>query len=415
MFTVGIDTRAFDPGFKAHYGRGTGRYGTELISALTEIAPSIPELRMSLLSSTQLSAQGWQKQAVSLLPFGKVTAETQLFLPQRFRRCGCDGVHFLAHGDAPAWMPIPYVVTVLDLIPLRFADLYAADKPGWRFRFARSLEQRAIENASGILAISEATKRDLVELLGIDPERIVVTPLAVSGRFAPREPGADPLGSARAKLSERWNLPPHRPIILYVGGIDPRKNVPFLIGAFAQLLGSLTQQGTREDLLPLLVLAGNISKDDQYPRLCARIRSEGVEDSVAMLGFVPEDDLLPLYHGATVFAFPSLYEGFGLPVLEAMAAGVAVVAGANSSIPEVTGENGCLLPDSDTGAWIAAFEALLNDNGRRRDLEESGAKRARMFSWQRTAERTLEGYGRFLGAPGFANAATGKPRSLAAG
>lgn len=384
---VGVDARGLEPGFKAHFGRGTGRYGTELIKQLLELAQEpTAQLDIRPLRGSELRVQGVQKLLYSLLPYGKQTIETQLFLPRRLAGLHCDLVHFLAHGDATARSKVPYVVTVLDLIPLKFPELYAATRANWRFHLARRLELDAIRSARGILTISEATKRDVVELLGVSPERIAVTPLATSERFLPRAAGWRAAGS---ETRAQFGLSATDPLLLYVGGIDPRKNTRFLIELLARLRSELQPA-------PVLAMVGNYAKDDQFPLLQQQIRACGVEDGVRLLGYVSDEALVQLYHAADLAVFPSLYEGFGFPVLEAMACGVPVVAGNNSSIPEVASGAGILVEDNDIDGWAAAIRSVLETPERAAQLALTGIARAKEFSWRRTASLTLQAYGAFL-------------------
>ena len=400
MPTIGFDIRGTEPGFKAHYGRGTGRYATELFAELSKLTTN--EFKLLPLNQEKLGAQDWQKFALSLLPFGKLTAETQLFLPRRLTNLPVDLLHFMAHGDATARCQKPYVVTVLDLIPLKFPELYRADRTNLRFRFARYLEDQAIRHACGILAISEATKNDVVEILGISPEKIIVTPLGVSQHHAPRLVGAAEWIAGGRESRLRFNLSEDRPLLLYVGGIDPRKNIPFLLRVFAQLL---TQFVGAER--PMLLLVGRHELDDQFPGMLGEIQRLGIEDDVKLLGYVPDQQIADLYRMAHLKIFPSLYEGFGLPVLEAMSFGLPVVAGLNSSIPEVAGDSARLLRCELSGVkpsqgtedeWVREIAALLRSNSKLDEFAESGIKRAQRFTWQRTAELTKAAYEQFVRA-----------------
>lgn len=397
MPTLGFDVRGTQPGFKAHYGRGTGRYATELFSELLKLTDS--EFRLLPLSQEMLAASGWQRSLLSLLPFGKQTAETQLFLPQRLENLPVDMLHFMAHGDATSRCRKPYIVTVLDLIPLRFPELYRADKTNLRFRFARYLEDQAIRQASGILAISEATKRDVVELLGVKADKIVVTPLGVTQSQQPREASAATWIEYGQATRKRYGLADLRPLLLYVGGIDPRKNIIFMLRVFAELLGKFS--GAER---PQLLLVGRHERDDQYPLVLAEIKQLGIEADVRLLGYVPDEEISDLYRAAHLKIFPSLYEGFGLPVLEAMSFGLPVVAGRNSSIPEVAGDAALLLdcelrggaiPAETSGQWVREVELLLRSNSKMDEFAESGIKRARQFTWKRTAELTKAAYSDF--------------------
>lgn len=387
MFTLGVDARATEPGFKAHHGRGTGRYAHELLRALSEF--DSPDLKIRHVFSEQLGASGFGKKIVDSIPVGKQTFETQVFLPRVISKLGLDSLHFLSHGDATARCKLPYLVTVLDLIPLRFPQLYQADKPSWRFHLARKLELAAIRKARGILAISEATKKDLVELLGVAPDDVYVTHLGVDSAFQPRESNRSDWEQESKKTKERLGLDADRPVMLYTGGIDARKNIPFLLEVFAEVLQS------RNAGKPQLVLAGAYEKDDKFPQLKENIRRLGLENDVKLIGFVSEADLPHLYRAANVKVFPSLYEGFGLPVLEAMASGVPVIAGKNSSLPEVAGNAAVLLPDGDKTQWVGEILSLLLNETRRGQLAQAGKAQARRFTWAKTAESTLEAYRHF--------------------
>lgn len=389
--TIGLDLRPTEPGFKAHCGRGTGRYTSELLSEFLA-NPELSEKSgfcFKALYWEQLRGTGFERRLLSRIPAGRMTFETQFILPRAMARTGVDFIHFFAHGDAPAWSTADYIVTVLDLIPLRLPELYRADKPNWRFRLARFLENRAIKSARGVIAISEATKRDLIELLGVSPEKIVVTPLAVSRSFSPLTP--EERLREREDLCRKLGVSPERPVLLYVGGIDPRKNVEFLIRVFGQLYRTLP-----ESQRPALLMAGKYANEDCLPRLLAAIDAEQLREAVHLLGFVSDEDLPSLYRSVDLTLFPSLYEGFGLPVLESMASATPVVCGRNSSLPEVAQSAGVLLADNDLKLWLSEIIALLAAPEKRIALGEMGAARAKLFSWRSTAEKTLDAYRYFL-------------------
>jgi alpha-1,3-rhamnosyl/mannosyltransferase len=286
--------------------------------------------------------------------------------------------------DAPSWSGKPYVLTVLDLIPLVCRDLYASVTPTWRFRLARWLELRAIRGAALIVAISRHTARDVERILGVPPERIVVTPLGVDEMFFGNEGPVDEAG-----VRARRGIPPERPIILYVGGIDQRKNYRGLIDTFAEVLRGCAERGQP---IPVLVLVGKIATDKEYPRLKAAIAARGVEDAVIEAGFVPDAELVALYRASAVFLFPSLYEGFGMPPLEALAAGLPVVSSGTSAMPEVIESAGLLYDPTDAVAGARAVLDVLSDSALRTTLVRAGRARAREFTWRRTGELTLGAY-----------------------
>ena len=392
-FTVGLDARATEQGFKAHYGRGTGRYAAELIRHLELLAgqKESSDIRIKTLSSADSTRSVLGKKILELLPAGRNTVESQLIFSFSLARANIDLIHFFSHGDAPVLCSVPRVITVLDLIPLRFPNLYKAKKTNLRFRFARFLENEAIRQAAGILAISECTKRDVMDFLKVEEGKIMVTPLAAGQQFCfPDLPSEERLQKQKY-LRQEFGLKQDIPLLLYVGGIDPRKNISFLLSAFAEVIRHYAAPK-----LPQLILAGRYQEDDQYPVIAAQIAALKLQQQVVLLGFIADEKLPSLYQCADAFVFPSLYEGFGLPVLEAMACGLPVIAGNNSSIPEVAGKCAVLCSDNQLQEWAQAISNLLHDPGQKSVMSLEGAKRAQTFSWERTANLTLSAYRNFL-------------------
>jgi glycosyltransferase involved in cell wall biosynthesis len=234
----------------------------------------------------------------------------------------------------------------------------------------------AIEHADAIIAISEHTRRDLVERLGAPPERITVTPLA---HDADLTRVTDP--RRLAAVRKRYGLPEQ--FVLFLGALEPRKNLPRLLEAFAAL-----PAGLRGDVQ--LVVAGMSGwlNDSVH----ARVAALGLEKSVRFAGYVDGHDLAALYSMATVFAYPSLYEGFGLPVLEAMACGTPVLTSDLSSMPEVAGDAAVLVSPDDVGSIAAGLRGLLESASLRDELASRGRAQAARFSWDRCARQTLGVY-----------------------
>ncbi|MCC6221583.1 MAG: glycosyltransferase family 4 protein [Deltaproteobacteria bacterium] len=392
---IGLDLRAQENGFKAHYGRGTGRYVSELVRELFAIQAGKEELPYEFVpaSTESLGAGKLERRLYKLAPLGRNTLEQQILLPRRIAKQGVNLFHFFSHVDAPSRCAVPYLVTVLDLIPLKFPELYSANKTNLRFKFARYLELQAVRQARGIIAISEATKSDLVELLNINPQKIAVTPLAVGASFIARNISAsrDVFEAEICQARREVGLDASRPVLLYVGGIDARKNVTFMLDAFAHLLRS-TDSASR----PQLLMIGRYVGDDNYPKLLSQIHHLNLNDDVQLRGFVDEETLIKLYHASTLVLFPSLYEGFGLPVLEAMACGVPVIAFRNSSIPEVVGDNSILVEKPDKLEWNTKIIEIMASIDRQIELSQLGVRRARHFSWSKTASMTIEAYDYFL-------------------
>jgi glycosyltransferase involved in cell wall biosynthesis len=374
---IGFDRSAFDPQFRDHAIRGIGRYVSELCNSFAgdegiqyfdhRIARSVAIVDKLIDSS----------------PIARRTARQQLLYPLRLGQLPFKMLHFPAHMDAPAWCPKPYVLTVLDLIPLVLKDLYAAEKGGLRFKFARWLEIQAIRNATLLLAISEHTKKDIINVLGIPADRIVVTPLGIDDSFF--RPGA----LSRADILGKLGVDSKRQTIVYVGGIDPRKNWPGMLEVMAILKQRALAAGRTP---PQLVLAGKISKDLQFPKMIQRSEELGLGDSVFPVGFVDDKDLINLLGVSDLFMFPSLYEGFGLPPLEAMAAGAPVVSSNRSCMPEVLGEAGIQADPMNFKEFADAAWSVLSDSNIAARLRAAGPLQARKFSWSRTGELTRAGY-----------------------
>jgi glycosyltransferase involved in cell wall biosynthesis len=212
-----------------------------------------------------------------------------------------------------------------------------------------------------------------VRLLGIPAEKIVVTHNAADAHFAPPAPAALDAFRRRMGLPERF--------ILFVGTLEPRKNLPTLLDAYARI--------ARSTDAPLIIGGG---KGWLYDEIFAKAESLDLGDRVRFAGYIDGNDLPLWYAAATVFTLPSLYEGFGMPLLEAMACGTPVVTTTSSSLPEVVGDAGLTVPPTDADALGGALLRLLDDAELRAELREQGLRRARRFSWRATAERTLAAY-----------------------
>lgn len=386
MNNIGLDCSALDPSFKEHAQRGIGRYVRELTRFFDSYEQDTP--RVGRFDHRELRG-GMIDSIVEWSPLGRQTLRQQVIYPLRLsgKRLGhFDVLHFPAHMDAPAWTQKPYVLTVLDLIPLVLPDLYKADRPSWRFSLARWLEIRAISKAALILAISENTARDVSRVLGVSRDRIVVTPLGVDEKFLKTFRDER---SRSCEVFHRLHIPKERQVILYVGGIDPRKNVGFMLDVFAELKARRSIEGRA---CPVIMCVGRISQDRQFPAFMKKRETLGLEKDVILGGFVTDEELLSLYASSDVFFFPSLYEGFGLPVLEAMAAGLPVVSSNASSMPEVLGDTGLMFDPSDLKQAVNALDAALRAEETGRDRRFSAHERAKGFTWETTGTATLNAY-----------------------
>jgi glycosyltransferase involved in cell wall biosynthesis len=278
------------------------------------------------------------------------------------------------------WLaPRPSVVTIHDLIHLRFPE-YLPGRAA--FRYARAMIRHAHRRASLVLTVSESSKRDILEWFGGSPERIVVVPNSVDDAFFV-ERGSDDLERTR----ERWRLP--RRFLLYAGNVKPHKNLQRLLRAFAHL----RRRVGGDDDVKLVLMGNDLGRYHGLRRLAAELR---LVEHVRFLGWLPGEELAAVLRLATVFAYPSLYEGFGLPPLEAMACGVPVVAGEVASLPEVCGDCAVWVDPLDEEAIARGLERALGDDELRADLARRGAERARRYRLRDQAAATLAVYRRAL-------------------
>lgn len=359
---------------------GSGQYVQQLLSAMRELAPQNEYL---LFRPRQQDAGapvgdypanflgtpfgGWQTN------LGKVWFE-QLAFPGACRQAGAQVAH-VPYWGSPLRPVLPTVVTVHDLIPMHL-PLYRGSA---LVRTYTALAGAAARKARLIITDSLASRDDIIRLLHIPAERIRVIYLAAAPSCRPI---IDPaiLGALRAKygLPERY--------VLYLGGFDHRKNLASLLEGYARLLAT-------SEAVPTLVMAGKLPVVESalFPNPKMLARQMGVEDRVLFTGWIPESDKPALYSGALFFAFLSLYEGFGLMPLEAMACGTPVLASRCSSLPEIVGESGILVDPTNTDEIVRGFRSLLDD-ATRQTLQPKVLAQASRFTWRETARLTLETY-----------------------
>ncbi len=261
------------------------------------------------------------------------------------------------------------MLTVHDLSFMRYPECADANLRA----YLNKVVPRSVRRADLVLADSQSTKDDLVELLGVEPNKIEVVYPGVEERFHPIKDQA-----ILKEVRKRYNLPP--PFILGLGTLQPRKNFARLIEAFADL---------RFADLRLVIVGG---KGWLYEEIFATVERLGLEEKVIFPGFVADEDLPALYNLADLFVFPSLYEGFGLPPLEALACGTPVITSNASSLPEVVGEAGLMVEATDTEGLTEAMRRVLEDDALREGMIASGLEQARQFTWQKAAARLLNLY-----------------------
>jgi glycosyltransferase involved in cell wall biosynthesis len=301
------------------------------------------------------------------------------------RRLHCDVVHIPHLFWIPRGLPCPYIVTVHDLLEHMYTSRDASSV--WRSLHFQ-LTRRALSHAARVLAVSQFTKSEIERIFRIAPERIEVVYNAIDERFL----HGHATQADRELIAERYQVA--YPFILYAGAVRPHKNVVRIIEAFSALKSELEKEGQFPDLR-LIVIGDDLSS---HPRLRRTVVRSGVQNDVRFLGFVPIEVLRIFYDVAKVFVFPSLYEGFGLPPLEAMAHGTPVVTSNNSSLPEVTGNAALLVNPENVFEIQRALQRALLDPALRTKMKQRGYEQAQRFSWTNSVARILEIYRQVAGS-----------------
>ena len=358
----------------AHERAGLGRYAASLAEALVEqgvpltafvndvkgshLQPPLSELPTH---TARLPRRRWRLRAAASY-FGGPSMD------RAFRGVG------LFHATEHLLPKLTEARSVFTLHDTAFLNFPQYHLPRNRI-FLRTMMPRFLERADRIIAVSENTRRDALRFYPLDPETIDVIPEGVDARFRPILDR-----TSISSVRHRYRLPER--FILSLGTIEPRKNLPTLLEAYAALR-------SRHPDVHLVIAGGN---GWLYERFFDRLRTLGLEGEVVLTGYVPDEDVPALLNAAEVFAFPSEFEGFGLPPLEAMACGVPVVCSNAASLPEVVGDAGLQLPPREVHAWVAALDGVLSDSRLRSELRARGLARAGRFTWDLAAKRTLEVY-----------------------
>jgi alpha-1,3-rhamnosyl/mannosyltransferase len=363
---------ALDLRYASDHFPGIGRYVVSLARALAQ-QPSIHTLLLLLnpgqqhgrydLAWLQMAERVWPV-VIAARPF---SLAEQVVVPRVLRELRADLYHTPYYLRPIRWLTCPAVLTHHDIIPLRFPN-----DSTWRARLLfRGLTTLALRVSDQVIAVSQSARNDLLEHFRYPPEQVHVVYHAAESRFAPQSP------AACVTFLQRYDLPAG--YLLTVGSNKPHKNLLTLIQAYA----------LRPELPPL-VIAGHW--DQRYPEAQRAAEQLGLTQRIHWLPNLPDADLPLLYASAQVFVYPSRYEGFGLPVLEALASGLPVVAGNHSSLPEVVGSAGHLVDIAQPHAIADALARLTSDADERQRLRRAAVAQAAEFSWQRAASETLAVY-----------------------
>ena len=352
---------------------GNETYAVNLIEALAEVDQSNQyTLYVTRQSAIDRFANRWPNfKAKRMVPHTPLV-RIPVTLSAELRRNPVDVLH--VQYTAPPLAPCAVVATIHDL---SFEHLPETFNRRSRAQL-RLTVRRTARKAAQILTLSEFSRRDIIDTYSIAPDRVSVTPAAAASHFKPIKDETE-----LRKIREIYGI--ERDYILSVSSIQPRKNLIRLIEAYSCLRG-LRPEGK----LPQLVLVGKRGWLDNETFRAAQRHS--ANNDIAFTGYVAEKDLPALYSGATCFVYPSFFEGFGLPVLEAMQCGAPVIAGNRTSIPEVVGQAGLLFDPFDTNSLVQALTRLLDDSEYRAVLRMQGLARAREFDWKQTARMTLQAY-----------------------
>ncbi|MDH7488132.1 MAG: glycosyltransferase family 1 protein [Anaerolineae bacterium] len=363
---------AIDGRYVQDHFPGIGRYTYNLVRALSALGESAEWL---VITNPRLPNTRYDLAALAAQPgvrlvacdVGTFSLQEQTTLPREVARLGVSLLHS-PYYVKPYRLPVPSVLTYYDVIGLVYPNALPSARARALFRL---LSWLALAGADKVILLSRSAQRDVMRHFRVAEARTTVIYPAADPQFQPQP--ADVVERVRQKYGLEG------PYVLYVGINKPHKNVETLVEAWA-----------RAKPQAMLVLAGR--EDPRYPQARQRVAALGMERRVRFLGDVPEADLPALYSGAALFAFPSRYEGFGLPVLEAMACGAPVVSSDAASLPEVVGDAGPLLSPADVEAWADALVRLLGNPATLEAMRGRSLARAAEFSWEKAARDTMAVY-----------------------
>ena len=365
---IAIDARSAT----LHAGTGIGTYTNNLVSEIISIDSKD---EFTLFCSGKFNEDFNKKNTNIIYSSGRHGSFYENhYIPSALNELHTDLYHIPQNGVGFDFdTEIPTIVTIHDLIPFTMPETVGK---GYLERFLRDMPN-IISNSSGILTVSEYSKKDILKFFSSYPEdKIFVTPLAANNNFKP-------MNKNNCKLYVEHSFGIKDPYILYIGGFSLRKNVLGLVKAFSKVYKDLNK--------PYKLLLGGGLKDEGE-KLFTFVKENNLQDKIIFCGYL-EDEILPvLYSGCDAFVYPSLYEGFGLPPLEAMSCKAPVITSNLTSIPEVTGDSSILINPYNINELEKALVTLLNDETLKTNLSEKGYLRSLEFTWTKTAQNTLNAY-----------------------
>ncbi len=371
---VGIDARAAI----WYRGTGIGTYTYQLIRSLHELKEPSIDYRYFWPGDEYKALDISNDKVFNSIEKSKEKFWEEVHIPACLTDEKIDIYHVPQNGiGLPLSKQCPFVVTIHDLIPYVYPE--TVGRGYLKVFLAQMLE--IVEKADKIITVSKWSKRDLMHILNVPAEKISVT-------YEAPEPIYQPINKQLAKKFVAENYGLQKDYILYIGGFSPRKNVKGLINAFRDILPDL-----KRDVQ--LVLVGKQARD--FNELVLLIEALGLQDKIIWTGFAPVDDLPYIYNASEAFVYPSMYEGFGLPALEAMACGTPTITANTSSIPEVVGKSALLFNPFDSSQLAEALYNVLTNQELCQSLSQKGLKRAKKFSWRKTALGTLTVYQEIAG------------------
>jgi glycosyltransferase involved in cell wall biosynthesis len=367
---IGVDARFYGP-----LGKGLGRYTQEIVDNIIKLDREnkyVIFLRKENFNSFECDGLRIKKVLADIKWYG--LAE-QLIMPYYIRREHLDLMHF-PHFNVPIFCPVKYIVTIHDLILIKFPTLRATTLGPVIYKIKnlayRFVISSAIARAKKVLAVSEYTKKAIIEQFKISPEKVVVTYEGVTELSGANEPSDVNAVLNKYKISQ--------PYLLYVGNAYPHKNLEGLIKVFSEINKNFSSLK--------LILVGK--EDYFYGRL--KQYAKNFSDNIIFPGYVPDGELKALYAAAVLYVFPSFYEGFGLPPLEAMAHGLTVVSSDKTCLPEILGDAALYFDPDDEADIKNKIEKALADEKLCENLRNRGYEQAKKYSWNRCASQTLAVY-----------------------